>query len=151
MKIAIGADHAGYPAKDAVKAALEAEGHEVVDLGAHAYDALDDYPDFAKSVAEYVAAENADRGVVLCGSGVGASVASNKVKGIRASVCHDTYSAHQGVEHDDMNILCMGVRIIGEELVREIVSAFAGAEFSGEERHVRRMQKVFDMEESFGE
>ena len=96
-----------------------------------------------------MAAENADRGVVLCGSGVGASVASNKVRGIRASVCHDTYSAHQGVEHDDMNILCMGVRIIGEELVREIVSAFAAAEFSGEERHVRRMQKVFDMEANF--
>ena len=87
---------------------------------------------------------------MLCGSGVGASVASNKVKGIRASVCHDTYSAHQGVEHDDMNILCMGVRIIGEELVREIVNAFASAEFSGEERHVRRMQKVFDMEANFG-
>ena len=96
-----------------------------------------------------MAAENADRGVVLCGSGVGASVASNKVRGIRASVCHDTYSAHQGVEHDDMNILCMGVRIIGEELVREIVGAFAAAEFSGEERHVRRMRKVFEMEDNF--
>lgn len=149
MRIAIGADHAGYPAKEAVKAVLESAGHEVVDLGAHTYDALDDYPDFAKAVSEYVAADNADRGVVLCGSGVGASVASNKVRGIRASVCHDTYSAHQGVEHDDMNILCMGVRIIGEELVREIVSAFASAEFSGEERHVRRMQKVFDMEANF--
>ena len=149
MRIAIGADHAGYPAKGPVKELLEAAGHEVVDLGAHAYDALDDYPDFAKAVAEYIAAENADRGVVLCGSGVGASVASNKVRGIRASVCHDTYSAHQGVEHDDMNILCMGVRIIGEELVKEIVDAFASAEFSGEERHVRRMQKVFDMEANF--
>ena len=149
MRIAIGADHAGYPAKQPVKAVLEAQGHEVIDLGAHAYDALDDYPDFAKAVAQYVAADSADRGVVLCGSGVGASVASNKVRGIRASVCHDTYSAHQGVEHDDMNILCMGVRIIGEELVREIVSAFASAEFSGEERHVRRMQKVFEMEAEF--
>lgn len=149
MRIAIGADHAGYPAKAPIKELLAAQGHEIIDLGAHTYDALDDYPDFAKAVAEHVAANNADRGVMLCGSGVGASVASNKVRGIRASVCHDTYSAHQGVEHDDMNVLCMGVRIIGEELAKEIVSAFASAEFTGEERHVRRMQKVLDMEDAF--
>ncbi len=149
MRIAIGADHAGYVAKAPIKELLEARGHEVIDLGAHSYDALDDYPDFAKAVAEYVAASSADRGVIVCGSGVGASVAANKVRGIRASVCHDTYSAHQGVEHDDMNVLCMGARIIGEELVKEIASAFASAEFSGEERHKRRMQKVFDMEANF--
>ncbi len=149
MKIAIGADHAGYPIKAPIAELLQAQGYEVVDLGAHEYDAADDYPDFAKAVAECVGGGGADKGVMLCGSGVGASVAANKVRGIRASVCHDTYSAHQGVEHDDMNVLCLGARIIGEELAREIVAAFASAQFSGEERHKRRMQKVLDMEANF--
>lgn len=149
MRIAIGADHGGYPAKAPLTELLAAQGHEVIDLGAHDYDAADDYPDFAKAVAECVASNAADRGVMLCGSGVGAAVAANKVRGIRASVCHDTYSAHQGVEHDDMNVLCLGARIIGEELAKEIAAAFAAAQFSGEERHKRRMQKVLDMEANF--
>lgn len=149
MRIAIGADHGGYPAKAPLTELLAAHGHEVIDLGAHDYDAADDYPDFAKAVAECVASKAADRGVMLCGSGVGAAVAANKVRGIRASVCHDTYSAHQGVEHDDMNVLCLGARIIGEELAKEIAAAFAAAQFSGEDRHKRRMQKVLDMEANF--
>lgn len=149
MKFAVGADHAGYVAKEPVKALLESRGHQVVDVGAHDIDPLDDYPDIAKLLAETVASGDADRGIMLCGSGVGASVAANKVKGVRASVCHDTYSAHQGVEHDDMNVLCMGARIIGEELVREIAESFASAKFSGEERHQRRLDKVLAMEAEF--
>ena len=146
MKIAIGADHAGYVAKEPVKALLESQGHEVVDVGAHEMDPSDDYPDIAKVLADTVANGDVDRGIMLCGSGVGASVAANKVRGVRASVCHDTYSAHQGVEHDDMNVLCMGARIIGEELVKEIAGSFASARFSGEERHQRRLDKVLKME-----
>lgn len=149
MKIAIGADHAGYVAKEPVKALLESQGHEVVDVGAHEMDPSDDYPDIAKVLADTVANGDVDRGIMLCGSGVGASVAANKVRGVRASVCHDTYSAHQGVEHDDMNVLCMGARIIGEELVKEIAGAFASARFSGEERHQRRLDKVLKMEAEF--
>lgn len=149
MRIAIGADHGGYSVKAPLKELLEGQGHTVVDLGADSLDPADDYPDFAKSVAERVASGEADRGIVLCGSGVGAAVASNKVRGVRASVCHDTYSAHQGVEHDDMNVLCLGARIIGEALAQEIVSAFASAKFSGEERHKRRLGKLLDMEASF--
>ena len=149
MRIAIGADHGGYPVKAPMKELLESQGHTIVDLGAYSLDPADDYPDFTKAVAEYVASGQADKGIVLCGSGVGAAVASNKVRGVRASVCHDTYSAHQGVEHDDMNVLCMGARIIGEELAREIVSSFASAKFSGEERHKRRLGKLLDMEASF--
>lgn len=149
MKIAIGADHAGYVAKEPVKALLESQGHEVVDVGAHEMDPSDDYPDIAKVLADTVANGDVDRGIMLCGSGVGASVAANKVRGVRASVCHDTYSAHQGVEHDDMNVLCMGARIIGEELVKEIAGSFASARFSGEERHQRRLDKVLKMESEF--
>jgi ribose 5-phosphate isomerase B len=149
MKFAVGADHAGYVAKEPTKALLESLGHEVIDVGAHDIDPLDDYPDITKVLAESVASGKADRGIMLCGSGVGASVAANKVKGVRASVCHDTYSAHQGVEHDDMNVLCMGARIIGEELVREIAQSFASAKFSGEERHQRRLDKVLAMEAEF--
>ena len=149
MKIAIGADHAGYTAKEPIKALLASQGHEIVDVGAHEVDPADDYPDIAKTLAKTVAAGDADRGIMLCGSGVGASVAANKVRGVRASVCHDTYSAHQGVEHDDMNVLCMGARIIGEELVKEIATSFASAKFSGEERHKRRLNKVLEMEAEF--
>ena len=150
MKIAIGADHAGYTAKEPIKALLTSLGHEIVDVGAHEVDPTDDYPDIAKALAKTVAEGNADRGIMLCGSGVGASVAANKVRGVRASVCHDTYSAHQGVEHDDMNVLCMGARIIGEELVKEVATSFASAKFSGEERHQRRLDKVLKMEAEFG-
>jgi len=146
MRIAIGADHGGFELKNELAGQLKQAGHEVVDVGAHAYDASDDYPDFARLVAETVASRQAERGVLICGSGVGASIAANKVKGVRAAVCHDTYSAHQGVEHDDMNVLCLGARIVGPELARELVMAFVGAQFSGEERHVRRLNKVLAIE-----
>ena len=146
MHIAIGADHGGYELKAQITRVLEGLGHEVSDVGAHSLDPADDYPDFAKAVAEHVTSQQSARGIMVCGSGVGASVAANKVRGIRASVCHDTYSAHQGVEHDDMNVLCLGARIIGQELAAEVVSAFVSAEFTGEERHRRRLNKVLAME-----
>ena len=146
MHIAIGADHGGYELKAQITRLLQGLGHEVSDVGAHSLDPADDYPDFAKAVAEHVTSQQAARGIMVCGSGVGASVAANKVRGVRASVCHDTYSAHQGVEHDDMNVLCLGARIIGQELAAEVVSAFVSAEFSGEERHLRRLNKVLAME-----
>ena len=150
MRIAVGADHAGFPLKQPVVDHLESLGHVVVDVGAHEMDPADDYPDFAAAVANSVARGAADRGVIVCGSGVGASVAANKIRGVRASVCHDSYSAHQGVEHDDMNVLCIGGRIVGDELAREILSAFVGAVFSGEERHVRRLNKILALEASGG-
>ncbi len=121
-------------------------GHDVWDAGAHQLDAGDDYPDFARAVAEAVAGGRAERGIIVCGSGVGASMVANKVRGVRAGLCHDTYSARQGVEHDDMNVLCLGARIIGPALAREVVAAFLGARFSGEERHARRLAKVRAME-----
>ena len=142
MRIALGTDHAGFELRDKVARVLADLGHDVTDVGAHIYDPQDDYPDFARLVAEAVAAGDVERGVLVCGSGVGASVAANKVAGVRAAMCHDTYSAHQGVEHDDMNVLCMGARVIGEELAREVVASFLGAAFSGEERHVRRVAKI---------
>ena len=125
---------------------LKTLGHEVSDLGTDSADRPVDYPDFAKKAADAVVSGAAKRAIVVCGSGVGACVAANKVKGIRAGLCHDTYSAHQGVEHDDMNILCLGARIIGPALAFEIVKAFAGAEFSNEERHKRRLRKVLEIE-----
>ena len=146
MRIALGTDHAGFELRHKIALALADLGHEVEDVGAHVYDPQDDYPDFARLVAAAVAAGSAERGVLVCGSGVGASIAANKVVGVRAAMCHDTYSAHQGVEHDDMNVLCMGARVIGEELAREIVVSFLAAAFSGEERHVRRLEKIKAME-----
>ncbi len=148
MKILIGADHGGFELKQALAAKLSAGGHKVVDLGAFDYDSADDYPDFALAVARGVAAGEGDRGIVVCGSGVGASVAANKVQGVRAAICHDTYSAHQGVEHDDLNVLCLGGRIIGQSLGEEIVASFVSAAYSGEERHQRRLQKVLDVDVS---
>ena len=142
MRIALGADHAGFELRDKIARVLADLGHDVEDMGAHTYDPQDDYPDFARLVATAVADGSVERGVLVCGSGVGASVAANKVVGVRAAMCHDTYSAHQGVEHDDMNVLCMGARVIGEELAREVVTSFLGAAFSGEERHVRRVAKI---------
>ncbi len=142
MRIALGTDHAGFELRDKVARVLADLGHDVEDVGAHTYDPQDDYPDFARLVAEAVADGDVERGVLVCGSGVGASVAANKVAGVRAAMCHDTYSAHQGFEHDDMNVLCMGARVIGEELAREVVASFLGAAFSGEERHVRRVAKI---------
>ena len=146
MKIAIGTDHGGYPLKAEIIQALQLAGHELIDIGAYSLNPTDDYPDFALAVSKAVQSKLAERGIVICGSGVGACVAANKMKGIRAGICHDTYSAHQGVEHDDMNVLCLGARIIGSEIAREIVLAFASAKFSGEERHLRRLNKVLTIE-----
>ncbi len=151
MRVAIGADHGGYALKDELKTFLGSLGHEMIDVGAHTLDPADDFPDFTKPLAESVASGQADRGIMICGSGVGASVAANKVRGIRASVCHDTYSAHQGVEHDDMNVLCLGARIVGIELARELAGAFLSAEYVPEERFQRRLDKVLDMESRFGQ
>jgi ribose 5-phosphate isomerase B len=146
MKIAMGGDHAGFIFKNDLAKFIEESGFEVLDLGAFEYDAKDDYPDFALAVAHAVAARKAQRGIVVCGSGVGASVAANKVVGIRAALCHDTYSARQGVEHDDMNVLCLGARVIGFALASEIVRAYLSAQFTAEERHQRRLDKVLAAE-----
>ena len=148
MKIALGTDHAGLELKREIAGYLADLGHEVTDVGAHDFDPIDDYPDFAAAVAREVAAGNVERGLLVCGSGVGASIAANKVVGVRAAMCHDTYSAHQGVEHDDMNVLCVGARVIGREIAREVVASFLGARFSGDERHVRRLNKVLAIEAS---
>jgi len=141
MKVAVAADHAGFPLKDKVIEIVRAAGHEALDLGTESTEPVD-YPDFALSLGLAIRHGKAERGILLCGSGVGACVAVNKMDGLRAGVCHDTYSAHQGVEHDDMNVLCLGARIIGPELVPELVRAFLGARFTGEERHVRRLAKI---------
>ena len=141
MKIAIAADHAGFPLKARAIEVVRAHGHEAIDLGTHSTDPVD-YPDIAQSLGEAIERGDAERGILLCGSGVGASVAATKLRGIRAAVCHDTYSAHQGVEHDDMNVLALGARIIGPELLAELVGAFVTARFSNEERHVRRLAKI---------
>lgn len=146
MKIAVAADHGGYPLKGMIVEWLKAAGHEVLDLGAHQYDKADDYPDFARYVGQAIQHKQADRGIILCGSGVGAVITANKMKGIRACLCHDTYSAAQGVEHDDMNVLCLGARIIGDELAKVLIDAFINARFSGEERHRRRLEKLLAIE-----
>ena len=146
MRVAIGLDHGGYSLKAPLVKLLEDLGHEVVDEGAYEYDALDDYPDFAAKVADTVAGGGAERGLIVCGSGVGACVAANKVRGIRASVCHDVYSARQGVEHDDMNVLCLGARIIGETTAQELVKAFLSATFIDEGKYRRRLEKVMEIE-----
>jgi ribose 5-phosphate isomerase B len=148
MRVAIGTDHGGFPLKAEIIEETRSLGHEVVDKGTHGLEAVD-YPDFAEAVGTSVAAGEAERGIILCGSGVGASIAACKVRGVRAAVCHDTYSAHQGVEHDDMNVLTIGARIVGPELARELVRAFLGASFSGDERHVRRLNKVLAIEARF--
>jgi ribose 5-phosphate isomerase B len=150
LRFALGADHAGFPLKAEVRQELEALGHTVTDLGTNSTRAVD-YPDYAEKVARAVASGAADRGVILCGSGVGACVAANKVKGVRAGTCHDTFSAHQGVEDDDMNVLCLGARVIGPLLAHEIVRAFAGATFSRAERHQRRLNKLTALEDRFGQ
>jgi RpiB/LacA/LacB family sugar-phosphate isomerase len=148
MRVALAADHAGYDLKQSLLAYLNKQGYEVLDLGTDTGDVPSDYPDFAQKVAEAVLSGDAERGVLVCGSGVGASIAANKVHGIYAGLCHDTYSAHQGVEHDNMNVICIGARVIGVELVREIVRAFLNARFSGEERHVRRFHKMQAIEKN---
>ena len=147
MRVAVGGDHAGFEMKNLIAEHVRALGHTVVDAGAYEYDALDDFPDFSEAVAVRVVDGRAERGLIVCGSGVGASVAANKVRGIRAGLCHDTYSARQGVEHDDMNVVCIGARIIGEELAKEVVTAFLSASFiEEEEKYVRRLNKVLAIE-----
>jgi ribose 5-phosphate isomerase B len=146
MRIAVAADHAGFEMKNELAEAIRNAGHEVVDVGAHSYDRDDDYPDFAEALGRAVRNGEAERGVLICGSGVGASVAANKLDGVRAGLCHDGYSAHQGVEHDDMNVLVLGSRIIGIELARDLVKSFLGAKFSNDQRHVRRLEKVKRLE-----
>jgi ribose 5-phosphate isomerase B len=149
MKIVIGSDHAGYALKNSMGDLLRSLGHQVVDVGAF-NENPSDYPDYAAAVGRAVLEGKADRGVLVCGSGVGASVAANKIMGIRAAVCHDTYSAHQGVEHDDMNILVLGSRVIGVKLAEDLVKAFLAAKFTNEERHVRRINKIRALESNFG-
>lgn len=147
MRIAIGADHAGYPLNERVIKELAAAGHELLDFGTHVGSRPDDYPDYALKIGQAIQNNQADIGILICGSGVGASVAANKLKGIRAALCGDTYSAHQSREHDDCNLLCLGARVVGEELALDIVRAFVAARFTGEERHLRRVAKIRDMEE----
>jgi RpiB/LacA/LacB family sugar-phosphate isomerase len=146
MKIAIGADHAGFPVKDLVVKHVEAAGHSVIDVGTYNTEPVD-YPDFAQAVGRLVQQGQVERGILLCGSGVGVCVAANKLHGIRAGLCHDTYSAHQSVEHDAVNVLCMGPRVIGTGLMLEIVTSFLNACFSGETRHQRRVDKVGALEQ----
>lgn len=146
MRIAVAADHAGFPLKDLVIQVVRQAGHEVIDLGTNNTDPVD-YPDYAEKLGRALIKGSAERGVLICGSGVGASIAANKIDGVYAGLCHDTYSAHQGVEHDDMNVLCLGARIIGPALVPELVRAFLSAEFSTEERHQRRVGKIRLLEE----
>ncbi|MGH7617369.1 MAG: RpiB/LacA/LacB family sugar-phosphate isomerase [Gemmatimonadaceae bacterium] len=146
MNVALGTDHGGFSLKGTIAETIEACGHTVIDCGAFEYNGTDDYPDFSAAVALAVAGGRAWRGVLICGSGVGASVAANKVTGVRAALCHDTFSARQGVEDDDMNVLALGARVIGPSLAVELVRAFLAAEFSGAERHRRRLAKVKQIE-----
>lgn len=149
MKLALAADHAGWRLKDVLVAHLRAQGHELLDLGAHD-DTPSDYPDFAEALGKVIGAGQAERGLLVCGSGVGAVAAANKMPGILAGLCHDTYSAHQGVEHDRMNVLALGARVVGEALAREIADAFVAARFDGVPRHQRRVEKVWALEARLG-
>src|SRR5262245_21464550 len=149
MRIAVGADHAGFDLKQILAEYLRDRGHEVIDLGTNS-DQPVDCPDFAEAVSKAVLDGRAERGVLICCSGVGASVSANKIPGIRAGLCHNTYSAHQGVEHDDMNMLVLGARVIGAEMARELVNHFLAAKFNGEERHRRRVEKINALERRYG-
>jgi ribose 5-phosphate isomerase B len=146
MKIVFASDHAGFELKIVLFKAAIAMGYDVIDVGAHSLLPADDYPDFALAIGKAIQSKQADRGILICGSGVGASIAATKIKGIRAAVCHDVYSAHQGVEHDDMNVLVLGSRVIGPALAEDLVKAFLHATFSHEERHVRRLEKIHQIE-----
>jgi ribose 5-phosphate isomerase B len=146
MRVAVAFDHRGVKLRDAVIGEIEAVGHEVRDLGTDDASVRIDYPDKAREIGNAVLSGDAERGVLVCGSGVGASVAACKLPGIRAAICHDTYSAHQGVEHDDMNVLCLGSEVVGAELAAELVRAFLAATFDGGERYVRRLKKVEELE-----
>ncbi len=145
MRVAIACDHGGFPLKEDVMKVVAGAGHQVIDLGTFSCEPVD-YPDYSEKAGLALQKGEADRAIVLCGSGVGASIAANKIHGVYAGLCHDTYSAHQGVEHDNMNMLCLGARIIGPELAKEIVGAFLAAKFSSEERHHRRVEKVHAIE-----
>ena len=147
MRVAIAGDHAGFSLKNWIGKELKESGYDVVDLGAFD-ESPSDYPDFARALGKTITAGQAERGILVCGSGIGACVAANKIKGIRAGVAHDTYSGHQGVEHDDMNVLCLGARVIGPAPALEIVRAFLAARFTNEERHVRRVNKILDIEKN---
>jgi len=149
MRIAVGADHAGFDLKQILVAYLRHRGHEVIDVGTNSDDPVD-YPDYAEAVGKILLESSAERGLLICGSGVGASVSANKIPGIRAGLCHNTYSARQGVEHDDMNVLVLGARVIGIELARELVDHFLAARFCGEERHRRRVEKIKALEKRYG-
>lgn len=148
MRVAVAFDHRGVKLRDKLLDELVAQGHDLVDLGTDTDAVRIDYPDKAREVGEAILSEQADRGVLVCGSGVGASIAACKLTGIRAAICHDTYSAHQGVEHDDMNVLCLGSEVVGAELAAELVRAFLAARFDGGERYVTRLQKIEAMERS---
>lgn len=148
MRIVLGADHAGFELKQLLLEVVLGLGHEAIDVGTDSTRAVD-YPDFAEKVGIAIREANADRGILICGSGVGASIAANKMPGVRAGICHDTYSAHQGVEHDAMNVLVLGARIIGVELARELVKTYLAAAFTQEERHVRRLEKVRSIEKRY--
>lgn len=148
MRLVVGSDHAGYALKQLLADGLRRSGHEVTDVGSHSEDPVD-YPDYAEALAKVLTDGRAERGVLICGSGVGASVAANKVPGIRAGLCHDTYSARQGVEHDDMNVLVLGARVIGPELARELVRVFLAAQYSAAERHQRRVHKIQALERRY--
>lgn len=148
IKIAIGADHGGFPLNERVIAELRDAGHQIVDFGTHDGSQPDDYPDYAREVGQAIQRGDVEIGILVCGSGVGAAVAANKLRGIRAALCGDTYSAHQCREHDDCNVLCLGARVVGVELALEIVRAFVNAKFSGEERHRRRLKKIAEIESS---
>jgi RpiB/LacA/LacB family sugar-phosphate isomerase len=148
MRVVIGSDHAGFEMKEKVLAHVKALGHQVIDVGTDSTSPVD-YPDYAEAVGTAIINKEADRGILICGSGVGAAVAVNKIPGIRASVCHDCYSAHQGVEHDNMNVLVLGARVIAGELAHDLVWLFLGAEFTGDERHLRRLAKLEKLESKF--
>jgi ribose 5-phosphate isomerase B len=149
MRIVIGADHAGFPLKQELVEYLTAEGHMIVDVGTDSTDPVD-YPDYAAAVARAVVAGGGERGIIVCGSGAGASIAANKITGARSAVVHDHYTAHQAVEHDDMNVLALGARVIGVTTATEIVDAYVGARFTGEERHARRLRKVVELDRNRG-
>ena len=149
MKIALASDHGGFELKKDLFAWLKKNNFDVVDLGNKNYDSLDDFPDYAEIISNAIIKGKVEKGILICGSGVGAAVAANKFKGIRASVCHDIYSAHQGVEHDAMNVLCLGARVVGNLLARDLVNAFINAEYMNEERLNRRLEKIKKFEDNF--
>jgi ribose 5-phosphate isomerase B len=148
MRVVIGGDHAGFQLKQIIGDSLRSAGHTIIDVGTDSEEPVD-YPDYAEALGKVIVQDQAERGVLICGSGVGASVAVNKIPGIRAGLCHDSYSAHQGVEHDEMNVLVLGARVIGTALARELVDCFLAAQFNHEERHQRRLQKVKALEQRY--